>query len=148
MDPEAVMDEIAERNDEFRSKLMDGAVVLHRHIREWHRLCEVLDELRVVPGGADEPLRDTGDVYVDGQRVVWMIHYFDRVGAFRCRPLDKNCIWVLTAMLANGWLGSAREYWQQRETTKELAWNQQESSRMIPVRLPQSTTRFVEAAKA
>ncbi len=145
MDADGQMDEIAWLNDEFRRSLTDGYVVLHRTIRHWIRVCEVLDGLRVVPGGADEPLRDTGDVHVDGQRIVWKIHYYEKLGRFRCRPLDADCIRVLTAMFANGFEGSAREFWNGLEVTatREALWNRQQSA-TIRQRLRQRMTTFAE----
>jgi hypothetical protein len=123
--------EIARLNDEFRSRLTEGNVVLHRTVRHWSRACEVLDGLRVVPGlvpgGADEPLRDTGSLRVAGKRIVWKIHYYDQLGRFRCRPLDRDCLRVLTAMFASGFRGSASQFWralERKALTKEIICQQ------------------------
>ena len=147
MDPDAAMDEVAWLNDEFRRTLEDGYVVLHRTIRHWSRVCEVLDGLRVVPGGADEPLRDTGDLEIGGQRVVWKIHYYEKLGRFRCRPLDENCIRVLTAMIGTGFEGSAQDFWNglEAQATREALWNQQ-SSMSMRQRLRQRMTTFAGPA--
>lgn len=141
--------EIARLNDAFRETLSDGHVVLHRQIRHWSRVCEVLDGLRVVPGGADEPLRDTGSLQVAGKRVVWKIHYYERLGRFRCRPLDANCIRVLTTMVADGFRGSAREFWEQLEQqaqTQEVVCKQLSMS--TRQRLRAQMTSFARRAGA
>ena len=140
--------QVAMANDEFRAQLPDGYVVLHKTIRFWSKACEVLDGLRVVPGGADEPMRDTGDLEIDGHRIVWKIHYYDRLGWFRCQPLDKDCVRVLTAMVGDGFSGSAREFWQQLEQQqkhkKESIW--QQSSMSMRQRLQRVMTSSVEPA--
>ena len=141
--------EIARLNDAFRETLSEGYVVLHRTIRHWSRVCEVLDGLRVVPGNADEPLRDTGSLQVAGKRVVWKIHYYERLGRFRCRPLDADCIRVLTAMVADGFHRSAQEFWNQLEQqvqTQEVVCKQ--SSMSTRQRLRAQMTSFAKRAGA
>lgn len=103
---------IAQLNDEFRRQLDSKSVAFHRSVREWSRVCEVMDGLRVVPGGADEPLRDTGSLEVAGQRIVWRIHYYEPKGRFRRRPLDEGCIRMLVAVFEDDFEGLTNEFWQ------------------------------------